>query len=212
MAVIDIKNLPINSSRDLKTIIGFDAQNELIKAEYSNGGGVVDLTNYYTKEEIENNYYDKSVIDDYYNDYMDDYRYLNDKINNLSLDVNNIVLGVTNNITNKEWLDFISNGNRNVYYYRKETTYNNSKEYLYNLTRSIYDNNASQLTLEFDFTDRSNDVITKTYIATINVNKYSLDDVPSISMILKDNGYILELRQLIAENTARIQELESKIN
>ena len=112
----------------------------------------------------------------------------------------------------KEWLDFIYNGNRNVYYYRKE--YNNSKEYLYNLTRSIYDNNASQLTLEFDFTDRSNntDVITKTYIATINVNKYSLDDVPSISMTLKDNNYILELRQMIAENTARIQLLESKIN
>ena len=83
MAVIDIKELPISPSRDLKTVIGFDAQNELIKATYTNnGGGVVDLTNYYTKEEIENNYYDKSVIDDYYNDYMDDYRYLNDKIRN----------------------------------------------------------------------------------------------------------------------------------
>ena len=55
MAVIDIKELPISPNRDLKTVIGFDAQNELIKATYTNNGGETpDLSNYATTQYVNN--------------------------------------------------------------------------------------------------------------------------------------------------------------
>lgn len=73
MAIIDIKVLPISPSRDLKTVIGFDEQNELIKA----------ISNYYTKEEVYTKEQVDNIADNYYNDYMDDYRYLNERIDNL---------------------------------------------------------------------------------------------------------------------------------
>lgn len=54
MAVIDIKELPISPNRDLKTVIGFDAQNELIKATYTNNGGETpDLSNYATTQYVD---------------------------------------------------------------------------------------------------------------------------------------------------------------
>jgi hypothetical protein len=84
METINIKNLPISSNNNLKTVIGFNENDELIKATYSNnGGGVVDLTDYYTKEEVYTKEQVDSIADNYYNDYMDDYRYLNGRIDNL---------------------------------------------------------------------------------------------------------------------------------
>lgn len=117
METINIKNLPISSNNNLKTVIGFNENDELIKATYSNnGGGGVDLTDYYTKEEVYTKEQVDSIADNYYNDYMDDYRYLNGRIDNLE---NNgggkesvvIDLGVTTepNLTKEQIIEIADN-------------------------------------------------------------------------------------------------------
>ena len=226
MAVIDIKELPISPNRDLKTVIGFDAQNELIKATYTNnggGGGIVDLSNYYTKEEVYTKEQVDRIADNYYNDYMDDYDELNARIDNIVSDTtNNIVIGSNSNITNREWLDFIKYGNKNVYLYKRDEYNGYTKyEYLYNLTRStystIYSSNPYTLILEFDCTDRSSydsfDTrnISKTYVATLTLNNINLDSVPTVTLTLVEDYRLYDVYTLIAGNTAEINNLEDRI-